>query len=750
MDVREETIRGRGLRSLIDRPAGAVAVMKAQPFRKIASISLAVMLFLVLFMGVPANRAAAVIPAITLSPSNLPTATGDSSYNQTITAGGGTAPYTYTVSSGALPSGLTLSSGGALSGTVTAAAGSYSLTVQATDHYGNTGSKAYTLTVNSPAITLSPSSLSAGTSGAPYSASITAGGGTAPYTYTVSSGTLPSGLTLSSSGGALSGTITAAAGSYSFTVQAKDANSYTGAQSYTLTVNSSEITLSPSNLSAGTSGASYSAVITAAGGVPPYTYTIRAGALPTGLSLSSGGTLSGTVTAAAGSYSFTVQAKDVNSYTGSQSYTLTIYSALSVTTTTLPTTTEGVPYSQAITATGGSGGYTFTVSNGSLPAGLSLSGSNISGTPSAAGNYSFTVKVTDSAGNTATQSYTLTVISSDATLSGLTLSSGALSPSFAAGTTSYTANGESGVSSITVTPTVNDSAATVTVNGTAVTSGSASGPISLSVGTNTINVVVTAQDNSTTDTYTITIDTSLLAVTGSTPASGSTGVPTNQVVSVSFNKNIQAGSDYGGITFTDASGNSVSFAGSISGSTLTLSPAALNYNTSYIVSIPVGAVQDDAGNTLAATCTISFMTSEQGTPSSLIWQILICAQKDTGNDWTCNPDFSGIVQGTNDLGSTTISYQDTNGDGKNDQATVTIHGGYAGYYNSLSLTVVNLGSTNLPLSAVTIGNPDVSGLTTRLLAGASSHIQPGRRSVVGIDFRVNSTPGGDISFTVGL
>ena len=95
--------------------------------------------------------------------------------------------------------------------------------------------------------------------------------------------------------------------------------------------------------------------------------------------------------------------------------------------------------------------------------------------------------------------------SSDADLSGLTLSSGTLSPTFDASTTSYTASVANAVSSITVTPTASEANATVTVNGTAVTSGSASGAIALSVGSNTITTVVTAQDGTGTASYSLTV-----------------------------------------------------------------------------------------------------------------------------------------------------------------------------------------------------------------------------------------------------
>jgi predicted nucleic acid-binding Zn ribbon protein len=96
-------------------------------------------------------------------------------------------------------------------------------------------------------------------------------------------------------------------------------------------------------------------------------------------------------------------------------------------------------------------------------------------------------------------------VSTDATLSDLAISEGTLSSAFAAATTSYTVSVENAVTSVTVTPTVNDSGATVTVNGNAVTSGSASGAIILSEGSNTITVVVTAEDGTTTESYTITV-----------------------------------------------------------------------------------------------------------------------------------------------------------------------------------------------------------------------------------------------------
>ena len=112
-----------------------------------------------------------------------------------------------------------------------------------------------------------------------------------------------------------------------------------------------------------------------------------------------------------------------------------------------------------------------------------------------------------------TKTYTVTVtraaatvtLSSDADLSGLTISAGTL-PTFAADTTSYTVSVGNDVASVTVTPTTADTGASVTVDGTAVTSGTASGAIALTAGVaKAIAIVVTAEDGTTTKTYTVTV-----------------------------------------------------------------------------------------------------------------------------------------------------------------------------------------------------------------------------------------------------
>ncbi len=350
-------------------------------------------------------------PTISLSPSTLPAATQNSSYSQSVTASGGTAPYTYLVTSGSLPTGLSLNSNsGAMSGTPTVF-GSFPITISATDSTSGTGapfsgSRSYTLTVAPSMPTITTGSLANGEVGGSYSQTISASSGTTPYTFSMASGSLPLGLILSS-GGVLSGT-PAASGSSTFTVRVTDANSNTATQSYTVTIATAP-SISTASLGNGEVGLAYSQTISASGGATPYTFTVSSGTLPTGLSLSSGGVLSGTPTAA-GSSTFTVQVKDANNVTATQSYTVSITAAPSISTASLASGEVGASYSQTISASGGTTPYTFTVSSGTLPTGLNLSsGGVLSGTPTAGGSSTFTVQVKDVNNVTATQSYTVSI-----------------------------------------------------------------------------------------------------------------------------------------------------------------------------------------------------------------------------------------------------------------------------------------------------------------------------------------------------
>jgi hypothetical protein len=156
--------------------------------------------------------------------------------------------------------------------------------------------------------------------------------------------------------------------------------------------------------------------VTASGGTTPYTWSIASGALPPGLSLAAGtGTISGTPTAT-GTYGFTVQVTDSSNpkQTATAALSIAVTTKLSVATTSLPNGTHGTAYSTPLAASGGTSPYTWSITSGALPGGLRLSSSTgtISGTPTTAGTYSFTVRATDSSSprQTATQALSLTIL----------------------------------------------------------------------------------------------------------------------------------------------------------------------------------------------------------------------------------------------------------------------------------------------------------------------------------------------------
>jgi hypothetical protein len=237
-----------------------------------------------------------------------------------------------------------------------------------------------------------------------YNATLTATGGTAPYHWMLSSGTLPAGLTLAA-GGTIAGTPSAAANASALALTATDSG--TPAQSSTrtlsLTIAPSALTVTTSSLPVGTVGVAYTATLSASGGTAPYRWSIKSGALAAGLMLDASGSISGTPTAAStASVTFEVQDSSAPVLMQSASLALTVnaaVAALTVTTTSLPGAQIGKPYSATLAATGGTPPLTWSITAGSLPAGLSLTPASgvIAGTPSAAVNSdALTFTVTDS------------------------------------------------------------------------------------------------------------------------------------------------------------------------------------------------------------------------------------------------------------------------------------------------------------------------------------------------------------------
>ncbi|HVW10330.1 MAG TPA: putative Ig domain-containing protein, partial [Bryobacteraceae bacterium] len=350
------------------------------------------------------------------------------------TASGGSAPYQF--SAAGLPTGLTIDASGHLTGAVLQP-GNYTFTVQVTDAEPVTTGVNVSLAV----LGINASTLPDASNNIPYQQSLSAVGGSAPYAWTVS-GTLPTGLSLSSSG-VLTGTpilsgSPAAPQTFTFAVSVTSAG-VTASKNLSLTVSLTPQPLSipgaganPIALPDGSLQAAYSQALQAAGGIPPYSWSYLAGTLPDGLSLDSSGNVSG-MPATASTFAFTAQVRDSAGASASAGFSIRIApNSLSITNASLPNGIAGTAYpTQAFGAAGGIGPYTF-VSNGSLPAGLTFTNGQITGTPTGAGTSSFTVKATDSSGQSASSEFRIAVTPAHPDL---ILSQNSFSFSFNAGAT---------------------------------------------------------------------------------------------------------------------------------------------------------------------------------------------------------------------------------------------------------------------------------------------------------------------------
>ena len=171
----------------------------------------------------------------------------------------------------------------------------------------------YQLTVSPAAINpgqlqVTTASLPPGTQGIAYSATLAASGGLPPYTWALTSGSLPAGLTLGPTG-AITG-FPASPGTASFTVQVTDSQKHTASAGLSITIQpGAPLQVVTSSLPSGPKGQAYYAALAATGGVPPYSWSISSGSLPTGLGLSTAGAITGTPTVL-GTSSFTVKVTD--------------------------------------------------------------------------------------------------------------------------------------------------------------------------------------------------------------------------------------------------------------------------------------------------------------------------------------------------------------------------------------------------------------------------------------------------------
>ena len=375
-------------------------------------------------------------PSITTT--TLPAGTEFTPYSQAIAVTGGHGTLTFSNGVG-MPAGLSLnSSTGLITGTPSGPNGtspSFTVTVADSSNPPQSATKSFTILINLPtAPSITTTSLPNGSIGSVYGQTIAETGGHGPFTWSIFSGALPANLSINAATGTITGTPTANVVA-SFTVQVSDSSNppQSAQKALTITIAAAPLSVTTTGLPAGEVGLAYTgALLQTTGGTPPVTWTASPTTLPAGLSLNaSTGAITGTPTVAATTpFTFTASDSSVpTAQTAGKLLSIPINAALTITTTSVPSGTQGTAYSFSLAATGGVGPDTWTLvtpGTGPLPAGLNpiTSAGLIAGVPTVSGTFPFTVQVTDSLG--ATQTANVSLVLAAAPALSVTTTSGSL------------------------------------------------------------------------------------------------------------------------------------------------------------------------------------------------------------------------------------------------------------------------------------------------------------------------------------
>ncbi len=491
------------------------------------------------------------------------------------------------------------------------------------------------------------------------------------------------------------------------------------ATSQTTTLNYSGVTGSPISYSMtwnGTPTNSFASVTDQSLASSPITITVPAN--------TNAGTYTGTITVknASGIVStgktFTITVSALNT-AGVASATPTLFVNTVLTNITHATTgATGIG-----TATGLPAGVTATFSSNTI---------TISGTPTAVGVFNYSIPLTGGCSMVnATGRITVNAAaSSNADLSALAISSGILSPTFASGTISYTASVNNATTSITVTPTRAEANATIKVNGVAVVSGSASGSINLNVGSNTLTTVVTAQDGTTSKTYTVTVTRAAAVVNnvitanqticaGTTPAGLTGSTPTGGDGSYVYSWLSSTTSSSAGFTTASGTTNAKDY-----------TPSALTQNTWFRRDVTSAGVTDNSAVITITVNPIPVISPITGGNASLILTVQAIGGGGSG---------SGDAGSGGGGGGTSVK---TLSMGAGQSATITV--GAAGIPSGNNSA--NGGSSSVVFSGTTItagggfgasGGGGAGGIST----GGSINLTGGAGSSFAGGSSVNGNPG---------
>jgi hypothetical protein len=598
------------------------------------------------------------------TPTTLPGGYQNGVYPTTTLAatGGNGGPYTWAwaaASGSSLPAGLSLSTAGIITGTPTGS-GTFNIALTATDSVSNKGTATFTVTIEA-ALAVSTTTLKSGTVNVAYSQTLAAAGGSGTgYTWATTGPSTLASLNLSlSAAGVLSGTPTTT-GTATFTAQVTDSQSHTASASLSVSV-FNVLTVTTTTLPAASVGTAYSQTLNAGGGTGSgYTWTATTSNLATyGLSLSAAGVVSGTPTTS-GAASFTANVTDSGNNTALQALSITIYSAPTLPTpnpASLPAGTTGVAYSGSVTASGGSGTYSLTVTG--LPSdGLAYTTTggtvNITGTPTSAQTVPFQVSVKDTVTNITVGPITYSITVSNPapvtlpspnpnSLPSATINqsySGTINAAGGVPPFTWSINGTTVLSNGTPLVLTNGLSATSTGGGTLTISGTptATGTVTLT------NVkVVDALSSNASNTYTIAVNAAGSQVSGQIFIPNNCGVTTLPAMTVSINTApVQTAT-------TDGSGN-YSFA-SIPNGTYTITPSITGASSVFWPATKTNVVVNNSavtGQNFTANLgyTVSGTVSYAGASTGQIYLTL--------NNTNCGGGGGGVGTSISAKGSFTI------------------------------------------------------------------------------------------------
>jgi len=334
-------------------------------------------------------------------------------YNYEIGTHAGCLPHRLSLGPGQLPPGLQLSQLNDHTGLVSGVAtepGVFTVWIYLTDCANKSAQTPFTFEVWVRRWGITTASLPPAATGSPYSFKLVGAGVPSTVSWEITTGALPAGLTLAKDG-TISGTPTAS-GPASFTVKGTaestdPASAGTRVDSHQFTLNvAGQLTATLSRRVAEV-GVQVQSSLSATGGTAPYTWS-AVGNLPAGLQLGSDGSITG-VPARAGTYTVTAHVVDSGASSKDVQVRLVVRPRLTVATKLLPAATAGHAYRATLEVRGGTGGLRWSARG--APKGLRVKAASgrISGVPSAAGTYRFTVRVRDSLGAASTKTLVLTV-----------------------------------------------------------------------------------------------------------------------------------------------------------------------------------------------------------------------------------------------------------------------------------------------------------------------------------------------------